>query len=282
MGEAAAGGRGGGHHGFRHDDGLAAARPRDAEGAAAGGFFGVAALLGAGLVALFRVFRFLVRLRDLGPRPPAEEFRGLDAAEEPGDGGPGVEGPRLQAPPLAVAGALLVGAEDVGAEGWGQLGTGVSSGRVVLSSSVRGRPAAGSAGRDAPRQERVFGAEPEAGPESARPGFCGSSASSGAFGLLRRSPFRGRGSGRRWSPVRGAGPLRAEGSDTVPSPDSAAAPTSSPGVPSPPMMRRTAAGESAPPVARCRSISLRSVETSLIRAPDDSCCCWARSPTRLR
>ncbi|WP_242704936.1 hypothetical protein [Streptomyces sp. IBTA2] len=110
---------------------------------------------------------------------------------------------------------------------------------------------------------------------------------SDAFAPLRRNPIRGRGTAAPApapNPVRAPAPdpVRFEGSGTSPSPDSAAAPTSSSGVPSLPMMRRTAAGVSAPSVARCRSISLRSVETSRIRAPDDSWCCWARSPTRLR
>ncbi|CAO0837157.1 hypothetical protein SMICM17S_12193 [Streptomyces microflavus] len=132
MGEAAAGGRGGGYHGCRHGGGLAAARPRDAEGAAAGGFFGVAALLGAGLVALFRVFRFLVRLRDLGPRRLTEEFRGLDAAPDP------VTVPRqrlrLRAPPVR----FRVGGPD--------LVRPARCGDVGHASSVRGFGTAGTSG----------------------------------------------------------------------------------------------------------------------------------------
>ncbi|CAM5619913.1 hypothetical protein SVIOM342S_00567 [Streptomyces violaceorubidus] len=47
-------------------------------------------------------------------------------------------------------------------------------------------------------------------------------------------------------------------------------------------MRRTAAGLSTVVFARCRSISLRSSDTSRIRVADGSCRCWATSPTRLR
>lgn len=98
---------------------------------------------------------------------------------------------------------------------------------------------------------------------------------------FRSVPLRGRGIPRDCgSPASGA--PAAPGNVTVPSADRAAAATSSSGVPSRPMMRRTAAGVSVAWLPRCRSISVRSAATSRIRVPEDSCCCWARSPTRLR
>ncbi len=122
------------------------------------------------------------------------------------------------------------------------------------------------------------------GPGPADPGGEGSSALCDAplrDASFRSIPRRARGT-PRGSAAPAAASARGDGSGTAPSPDSAAAETSSPGAPSLPRMRRTTAGESEPSVPRCRSISPRSVATSLIRAPEDSCCCCARSPTRLR
>ncbi|WP_405856286.1 hypothetical protein [Streptomyces sp. NBC_00090] len=91
-----------------------------------------------------------------------------------------------------------------------------------------------------------------------------------------REGFGGGGEGRRGL----TGPWPSErGGTGVPS---SARSTTSSGVPSAPRIPRTAAGLSSPYVARRRSISFRSVDTSRALSLGGSCRCWARSPTRLR
>lgn len=108
MGEAAPG-AGRGDRGLGDDgSGLAAAELDQAQGAAAGG----GALPGPGFrlpgfglpVFGFRADRLVPlrarRVLPAGPRPPPEQFRGLDATEEAGNGGSLVEGSGLQPPPV--------------------------------------------------------------------------------------------------------------------------------------------------------------------------------------
>ncbi|SCE54025.1 hypothetical protein GA0115253_1066526 [Streptomyces sp. Termitarium-T10T-6] len=169
------------------------------------------------------------------------------------------------------SGQARTGTSSSGASSGAGPGRGTAAAAAPPAAPVRpsGTSSASRSRRDAPRPNPAFGFRR---PVASRPSSAWGPARPASLGSLRSSPLRGRGSPRRCgSPL--PGPLPADGSGTVPSPDRAAAATSSSGLPSLPMMRRTAAGESAPSVVRRRSISPRSVETSRIRAPDESCCC---------
>lgn len=129
------------------------------------------------------------------------------------------------------------------------------------------------------------GSTPSAGPSSSSPArwggtFCGSFGGVGA-GLRHSPPPRCTGT---------AGTDGAEGAEgAAAGAGGRAGRVSSPrvsrtssGVPIRSRIRRTAAGVSGSYLARRRSISSRSPDTSLIRSPDDSCLRCAKSPTRLR